>query len=161
MQTCTGIALGIFPIPFFLSESSQMIIKHSWINIKHGAGNVVAGVIEGIPVVGLICYAVRVLRSIKESDAHLKIDNPHTRKFLPYEMLAIADLRIDDSLIDDKTLINNAQTYNQLLNTYKNSTPAPNFHQVHAFAKQLLIRINKDSNTIDTAELSKRDPNEL
>lgn len=68
IQTVSGALVGITGVMYFPSSivndnnCSKMMLNFSFTHIKHGIGNCVAGVLEGIPILGTIIVIKRRLK---------------------------------------------------------------------------------------------------
>lgn len=93
VQTVSSLAVGLIcAVPaYFQHEKSQYLVTRSIKHIKHGLGNVVAGGIEAIPIVGTGFIAIRFYRVNADKNAPdtlcttlLWMQHPKF-KFYPYE----------------------------------------------------------------------------
>jgi hypothetical protein len=99
-QLLTATALAIFAlIPAAIGDFT--LLNHSWTHIKHGLGNVVAGVIEALPIIQTIFYLVRMNKGASSSDAVAHLRTGHENKFMPYASLIEEDWHIAGALPDE------------------------------------------------------------
>lgn len=73
VQTVTALALSvllILPVLYKYNGSKELLI-HSFQHISHGSNNVLAGIIEAIPIVGTISVASRFIKVIKNNNPPL------------------------------------------------------------------------------------------
>lgn len=73
-QFITALALGILTLPMQCTDDASFN-DHCWNHVKHGLGNISAGILESIPFVAI---ALHYLRETAKSDGY---------KFMPYESL--------------------------------------------------------------------------
>lgn len=59
IQTITAITVSIFLLPYPLLSKDWTLYNYSCFHIKHGIGNIGAGMIEAIPFIGTISYEFR------------------------------------------------------------------------------------------------------
>lgn len=80
--------LLIIPLAIMGEEGAvDSLMDHCWTHIKHGMGNILAGTLEAIPLVGTIGYIWR--NSLYAST----INTPYSQleKFMPYQSLVWHD----------------------------------------------------------------------
>lgn len=78
----------IFTVPATQSGNWSPV-KYAWSHMKHGAGNVVAGAFEAIPLVGTGMYFMR--KQGAPLPAAVSIQTNHENKFMPYTSLIQQD----------------------------------------------------------------------
>jgi hypothetical protein len=90
IQTTTAIACAILLfLPAVVMGKEGSLMKNSWTHIKHGMGNVLAGTLEAIPVVGAaICIWRDTLFTSATNVAYSQLG-----KFMPYESLIEDDVK--------------------------------------------------------------------
>ncbi len=140
-QMIAGLAAALF---FALRErgSEYLVTKYAFTQVKHGAGNVVAGIFETIPVIQTVLYYVREARRNRLSDAELYVHTCHERKFMPYETLVSRDVRIEGADVQD---VSRANDY---LAQYIREEIARTGILAHALSTE--IRLQLMQNAIDT-----------
>lgn len=108
-QVVTAISYGIFNIIPSINSGDWSNVKYSFTHIKHGVGNITAGVFETIPLLQTVLYIIRQLRQHQASD-RVHLQTRHENKFMPYASLEKLDLTIGGADEDA------AQEANQLFN---------------------------------------------
>jgi hypothetical protein len=111
IQTISALAISIiFAIPSCLQYSdSQKLFCRAFKHIFHGIGNITAGGLEAIPIIGTIFFGIRVLKvlySKNQMNSHctfyLMMTHP-AFKFLPYENNKVeVFLKAQQDLIDNR-----------------------------------------------------------
>lgn len=92
-QSLTALVCGIFALLYGVFTHDLSPASFAWSHVKHGGGNIVAGVLEAIPVVGT---AVHIFRSLDPgSDALVHLYTGHENKWMPYERFFECDWRFD------------------------------------------------------------------
>ena len=93
VQTVSAVALSIlFSAPALCqNEQSKEIFFRACKHIPHGLGNIVAGTVEGCPIIGSIFVALRFMRTSRDieppstlCDTYDTMEHP-AFKFYPYE----------------------------------------------------------------------------
>lgn len=82
-QTVVGVVGGIFTSPARLMGNSKLNDRF-WTHVKHGTGNMAAGTVEAIPLVGTVMYFTRKIKSSSGSDATVRLSTQNEDKFMPY-----------------------------------------------------------------------------
>lgn len=101
-QGTTALAVGALSlIPSALNGKLSPTAKYSWMHVKHGAGNMIAGAFESIPVVQTVLYLNRKLRTIPNSDIQAHIYTGHENKYMPYDSLVKKDWKFIGAVDDD------------------------------------------------------------
>lgn len=101
---CVKVVIGVIQIvsSIFLligaaflhhTANGRMLYKASMIHIKHGMGNVVAGVLEAIPGIGTAIYMIR--QRERDFAKQVYIKTHHEDKFMPYSSLVGEDWKFD------------------------------------------------------------------
>lgn len=97
-QVIVGLVGGILTLPARCLDNSALN-DHFWTHAKHGAGNITAGIVEAIPLVGTYLDHVRMHNSGNSTyilnNNRTFVKTTHEDKFMPYESLRIRDLRMD------------------------------------------------------------------
>lgn len=93
VQELTGIACGILTFIPAAITGDWSSVKYSWTHIKHGVGNMGAGIVEAIPLVQTVLYGVRQIRQVGNgrSDTQVCLYTGHEYKFMPYASLVERD----------------------------------------------------------------------
>ncbi len=92
-QAVTAMTVGVFAIISISrgNDVAKLIGKRAWSHVKHGLGNVAAGLFEGIPFVGTIIVLMRIIR-IKLLENVSTEDpifiNEQAGKLMPYSYLS-------------------------------------------------------------------------
>ena len=94
-QTVSALVVGlVIGVPSRI-VGKKSILNHSWTYAMHGAGNVVAGSVEAIPLVGSIAYYERCRREKAiQKTTGLDLWTHHENKFMPYESLEAQDFEV-------------------------------------------------------------------
>lgn len=116
VQTVAALAASILFLFYGLSSKNWILFDYSCSHIRHGIGNIAAGTIESIPILGTILYEFR--KSSKKIDELPKVvsnvfcleywtsclcqcsgypeidDNGKRTKFMVYDSLAQDDIKI-------------------------------------------------------------------
>lgn len=101
-QSITALACGIlFLIPTAITKDCSLL-KYCWTHIKHGLGNIAAGIVEAIPLVQSVAYVARVGNQIRTSDLQTPhLFTGHENKCMPYISLIEEDWFIGEGCIPD------------------------------------------------------------
>jgi len=93
VQTVSAIALGLlFALPAAMQfKCAQKHLYRTWIHIKHGFGNMLAGTFEAIPMIGSISYALRKLNCYFDNHVSPLSTRQHGMFFMPYENIVLKD----------------------------------------------------------------------
>lgn len=93
-QAFTALAMTVLTSIPCTVKGDWSAMKYSWTHVKHGAGNMVAGVIEAIPIVQTVLWGARKHALSKALDARSSntIITHHENKFMPYKTLVAKDL---------------------------------------------------------------------
>lgn len=85
-------------------QTSRSLCLYSWEHVQHGAGNILAGVVESIPLVASIAYIFRLVgrktfrphRDTLPSVYKYKVmkDPSHKLKWMPYERIVAYDTNV-------------------------------------------------------------------
>ena len=87
-QLITALAFSILSLVPVATVGDWDPLKYSLTHIKHGVGNMIAGVVESIPIVQTVVWGSRQLSGIADEKAvQLCIDTGHKTKFMPYSSL--------------------------------------------------------------------------
>jgi hypothetical protein len=87
-------------------EISSHVLEHSVDHIKHGAGNMLAGLTEGLPFIGTAVLIARIVRSFDSSKMGAFgtwVQYGDKFKFCPYHNLIVQDAYIVQNLQDKPT----------------------------------------------------------
>lgn len=107
-QGTTALAVGALSlIPSALNGKLSPNAKYSWMHVKHGAANMIAGAFESIPVVQTILYFDRKLRTIPNSDIQAHIFTGHENKYMPYDSLVKKDWKFIGADDDEVKTVQN------------------------------------------------------
>lgn len=68
IQTIGGLLALIISIPFLCTEGGRKFASRGGSHFVNGLANILAGVLEGIPIVGSIIYGLRYYRTVSGSD---------------------------------------------------------------------------------------------
>ena len=100
-QVIVGIVGGIFTLPARFMDNSKLN-DHFWTHAKHGIGNIVAGTLEAIPLVGTGMIFARSAKSFNHSaSVGMCIMTTHEDKFMPYTSLCSRDIKITGMAVED------------------------------------------------------------
>lgn len=89
-QFLTALACGILLSIPAIATCDLSLLNHSWTHMKHGLGNIVAGILEAIPLFGTILFGLRVVKSIDPS-VPVYLRTGHENKWMPYSSLVEQD----------------------------------------------------------------------
>jgi hypothetical protein len=97
-QLVAGIAVGFFASLTYPATKNKKLLSYSFTHIKNGAGNIVAGAFEAIPVVGAIIALVRLIQRTPPGSLPQKlyVNFGHHDKIMPYEELQKEDLTVEN-----------------------------------------------------------------
>jgi hypothetical protein len=116
-QLIVGVVGGIFTLPARCMNNPQLNDRF-WTHTKHGAANIVAGVLEAIPFLGTYIYINRTSKHEGSTlDAYVKTG--HLDKYMPYESLLEADLEIAGYDNDQTEAVLNFQKEAKNLSSYE------------------------------------------
>jgi len=92
-QAITALVVGILLLIHTACTGNGSLVEHSWIHITHGLGNMVAGTLEAIPLLGTGLYYLRDAKALAAPYAPLvlKIAPSQESKFMPYPSLVELD----------------------------------------------------------------------
>lgn len=78
VQLITALAHGILTLPLrFFHDDLAAFNNHSWSHVGHGAGNIVCGLFEAIPLIGSLGCLFTILR--------LRLNNMQDNRTMPYD----------------------------------------------------------------------------
>lgn len=92
-QTIVGVVGGILTLPARCMNNTKLN-NHFWTHAKHGVGNVAAGLVEAIPLVGTGIYIARWFKANNNTSVQVYTQTQHEDKFMPYESLVKRDTKI-------------------------------------------------------------------
>ncbi len=90
-QVVAGLSIGIF---LALHFDPLWPTKRYFAHVKHGAGNIVAGILESLPIIQTALYYVRENRKPRPPGTDLYVQTNHETKFMPYRSLVAKDITI-------------------------------------------------------------------
>lgn len=117
-QALTGLACGIMLLIPSAATRDWSSMKSSWTHIKHGVGNMTAGVFESIPFVQTAIYGIRRMKQGEISDIHAHLYTGHEFKFMPYKSLVERDWKIGGA--DDEAVEKAKDIFNKKITDYSN-----------------------------------------
>ena len=88
-QSIIAATVTIFSLIPAAATKKWSLTKYSWTHVKHGIGNIIAGVIESIPIVQTLSYKIRRIGYLGSDVAHLV--TRHEDKYMPYTSLEERD----------------------------------------------------------------------
>ncbi len=91
VQLITAVASAIFS---FAWKDNFISFDRSVSHIKHGLGNIAAGVAESIPFLGFFIYRDRQKKEAPQVLPHIRLVTHHENKWMPYASLESEDLEI-------------------------------------------------------------------
>lgn len=94
-QSFTALAITIITAIPASRTGDWSTTSYAWSHVKHGLGNIIAGTLEAIPVVGSILWVYRDNASHFEAKGRFYISTGHADKFMPYESLVKRDLSVE------------------------------------------------------------------
>lgn len=114
-QTIVGLAGGILTLPARCMDNAALN-DHFWTHAKHGIGNIVAGTLEAIPLVGTGMFIARLIKSANHSaSVGMCIVTTHEEKFMPYMSLCARDIEITGLAVEENARELFAASVNQAL----------------------------------------------
>lgn len=72
---------------FLMSESGRTVWLHSLRHMLHGLSNILAGIIQAIPIVGTIIALSQMMNGAATSDYMVHYSNAQSHKFFAYKTL--------------------------------------------------------------------------
>ena len=91
-QAIVGLVCGVLTLPERCMKDAYLNDRF-WTHVKHGVGNIAAGLLEAIPIVGLFMYINRTSK-LEGSTLDAYVKTGHLDKYMPYDSLLEADLEI-------------------------------------------------------------------
>ncbi len=128
-QAITALACGIIAGIPFAAFGKTDILKHSWTHLKHGLGNIAAGIVETIPGVGYLMWVIRE-EKFSHVNPHIHVELGQQDKFMPYKSLQKEESKIDAGVNaneEHKEHALLAQNYYDSQTQGKNLTPKQKF----------------------------------
>lgn len=113
-QLVTAIACALLCVFPSLVVKNWSVEKRAWSHIKHGCGNVLAGIVEAVPLVSMLVYGIRIWKNASGSDDRVRVNTNHENKFMPYESLVDKDWEIGGSV--DTAVTDAKNRFNQSIN---------------------------------------------
>lgn len=102
-QTVSALACSLISSIHFGFTGRFGPTRRACCHIKHGLGNIGAGVLEAIPFVGATLYCCRMHRRTTPLPETAYIRTHHEDKWMPYSSLIERDWRIESSSLQAKT----------------------------------------------------------
>jgi hypothetical protein len=87
VQFTSAVATSAISLFFCTSSIGREVFFHSLRHIFHGLVNILAGVLQAIPIIGSIIYGVQALNEAGHSDALKVYINEQRHKFFGYKTI--------------------------------------------------------------------------
>ncbi len=99
VQLTASVALAVLllvpaAMPTFTENSARDWFVFSCRHVLHGAGNIMAGAFESVPIIQTILYGIRFLGKVGGSDIQCKIYTGQEGRFMAYKLLVERDARV-------------------------------------------------------------------
>lgn len=103
-----SIALACAILTYFPSRhhNEWSLNQYAWTHVKHGLGNLIAGLFEAIPLVGFGVSQVRELKKFIRYRPACQVWTGHERKFMAYASLEAKDISFESPMGHEKAANN-------------------------------------------------------
>lgn len=92
VQTLAGASFFVIGQFSGIASGDYALRNYSWTHVQHGVCNMVAGVLEGIPLLGAYILYQRASRAPMSDNMETTIGGLHKFKFVPYSKLVLEDI---------------------------------------------------------------------
>lgn len=110
-QSLTALTCGLFSMIPSMVTKDYTFSNRCLTHLKHGIGNIAAGIVEAVPGVQTLSYVVRKRKGSMDSDPRVKLTTHHENKFMPYKSLIERDFTFEGGL-DEGDVEKVQETYN-------------------------------------------------
>jgi hypothetical protein len=87
VQTLGALLVMILSLPFCWSESGRAVTRRAVSHIVNGVGNIVAGALESIPIVGTVIVLIRIRSVVKAEEPQAISITGQEQSFVGYAAL--------------------------------------------------------------------------
>ena len=100
VQSTAAAVVGLVNLPAAACGRAQLN-RYAWTHVLHGLGNIGAGIVEAIPVLGCAIVCTRNIGSIAASDYRITYKDETDGKCLPYESLRGDSIKFSGCIPED------------------------------------------------------------